>query len=157
MHTQRSMRVTTPWHHFARKESINRLYPPFLHRFPSLWSIPLTFSMMICYLSKLFFYFLSYSITKTHFRWKYFLSQTSCSWTAGRRNAINVKWVVIEQRLTPKVYGYFKSNIPTQIYTYGNGYYRTWWQDTETFYYLPKLWATQYFPIRCSDVISFDT
>merc|ERR1712002_680290 len=52
---------------------------------------------------------------------------------------INVKRVVIEQRLTPKVYGYFKSNIPTQIYTYGNGYYRKWWQDTETCYYLPKL------------------
>ena len=48
---------------------------------------------------------------------------------------INVKRVVIEQRLTPKVHGYFKSNIPTQIYTYGNGYYRTWRQDTETFYY----------------------
>ena len=65
--------------------------------------------------------------------------------------------MVIEQRLTPKVYGYFKSNIPTQIYTYGNGYYRTWWQDTETFYYWTKLWAAQYFPIRCSDMISFNT
>ena len=58
---------------------------------------------------------------------------------------INVKRVVIEQRLTPKVSGYFKSNIPTQIYTYGNGYYRTWWQDTETFL-LTKALSSTIFP-----------
>ena len=34
---------------------------------------------------------------------------------------INVKRVVIEQRLTPKVYGYFKSYIPTQFTRMGMG------------------------------------